>query len=33
ADGPASFNAELTARGGSIVSCDPIYEFTADEIR
>ncbi len=22
ADGPASFNAELTANGGSVVSCD-----------
>ena len=32
-DGPASFNAELTANGGSVVSCDPIYEFSADEIR
>jgi hypothetical protein len=33
ADGPASINAELTASGGSIVSFDPIYEFSADEIR
>ena len=33
ADGPASFNAELTANGGSVVSCDPIYQFTAEEIR
>lgn len=30
--GPASFNAELTARGGSVVSCDPIYEYTAEAI-
>ena len=31
-DGPASFNAEATALGYRIVSCDPIYVFTADEI-
>jgi hypothetical protein len=31
-DGPASFNAETTARGHTIVSCDPIYEFSAAEI-
>lgn len=33
ADGPASFNAELTASGCSVVSCDPIYAFSAREIR
>lgn len=32
-DGPASFNAELTRRGGNIVSVDPLYACTADEIR
>lgn len=32
-DGPASFNAELTARGGSVISIDPIYAFTAADIR
>lgn len=32
-DGPASFNAELTRRGGDIVSVDPMYQFKADEIR
>lgn len=32
ADGPASFNAELTKRGGHVVSVDPIYHFSADEI-
>jgi hypothetical protein len=32
ADGPASFNAELTARGGRVVSVDPIYRFTAAAI-
>ena len=33
ADGPASFNAEMTARGCRVVSCDPIYVFTDHEIR
>lgn len=32
-DGPSSFAAELTARGGTAVSVDPIYRFTADEIQ
>jgi hypothetical protein len=32
-DGPASFNAEATALGHSVVSCDPIYAFSAEEIR
>jgi hypothetical protein len=32
-DGPASFNAEATARGGAVVSCDPLYAFTAEDIR
>lgn len=31
-DGPASFNAELTKRGGAVVSVDPIYAFTAKQI-
>lgn len=31
-DGPASFNAELTQRGRSVVSCDPIYTFTPGQI-
>jgi SAM-dependent methyltransferase len=30
--GPASFNAELTAAGHQVISCDPIYEFSAPEI-
>lgn len=33
ADGPAGFNAELTKRGGRIVSIDPLYQFSRDEIR
>lgn len=31
-DGPASFNSILTKRGGSVVSVDPIYRFSSDEI-
>jgi hypothetical protein len=32
ADGPASFNAEMTRRGNRIVSCDPLYQLTAAQI-
>ncbi len=32
-DGPAGFNAELTYRGGRVTSVDPIYQFSADEIK
>lgn len=32
-DGPASFNAEMTAAGYKVTSVDPIYQFTADEIK
>ena len=32
-DGPASFNAELTANGGHVVSVDPIYAFEAKDIQ
>ncbi|MES1213509.1 MAG: class I SAM-dependent methyltransferase [Singulisphaera sp.] len=31
-DGPASFNAEATALGHAIVSCDPIYAFSGAQI-
>jgi hypothetical protein len=31
-DGPASFNAEATARGHVVVSCDPIYALSGAEI-
>lgn len=31
-DGPASFNAELSKNGGSIVSIDPLYQFNAEQI-
>ena len=30
--GPASFNAEMTQQGYNVISCDPIYQFTAAEI-
>src|ERR1041384_3411481 len=32
ADGPASFNAESTTSGLSVVSCDPLYMFTTEQI-
>jgi hypothetical protein len=31
-DGPASFNAELTQRGGQVISIDPIYQFSQQQI-
>ncbi len=31
-DGPASFNVEMTELGNSVVSIDPIYQFTAAQI-
>jgi hypothetical protein len=31
-DGPASFNAEATQRGHRVVSCDPVYRFSAAQI-
>ncbi len=31
-DGPAGFNAEATRRGAAVISCDPIYAFTKEEI-
>lgn len=33
ADGPAAFNAGMHARGRRVVSVDPIYEFSAGELR
>ena len=33
AAGPASFNAELTAGGYEVTSCDPLYSLPAEEIR
>lgn len=31
--GPASFNCLLTKRGGHVISADPVYHFSAAEIR
>jgi SAM-dependent methyltransferase len=31
-DGPASFNAEMAKLGHSVVSIDPIYQFSAEQI-
>ena len=30
--GPSSFNAEMTDLGNRVISCDPIYRFTAEAI-
>jgi hypothetical protein len=32
-DGPASFNAEATRRGVSVISCDPIYRWDGPLLR
>lgn len=32
-DGPAEFNAELSKRGGTIVSVDPVYMFDVEQIK
>jgi hypothetical protein len=32
-DGPASFNAEMTEQGYSVVSIDPLYQFSAAQIK
>ncbi len=32
-DGPASFNAEMTEKGYSTISIDPIYQFSAEQIK
>ena len=31
-DGPASFNCEATAKGYDVVSFDPVYKFSGEEI-
>jgi len=31
-DGPAGFNAGFARRGGRVVSADPVYRFTAEDI-
>lgn len=32
-DGPAGFNSEMYKRGNKVISCDPIYQFTADQLQ
>jgi hypothetical protein len=32
-DGPASFNVQMSELGKKVVSLDPIYQFTTDQIR
>jgi hypothetical protein len=32
-DGPAAFNAEMARRGKRVVSVDPLYRFSTDEIQ
>lgn len=32
-DGPASFNAEVTAAAGQVISVDPVYAFSGFQIR
>jgi hypothetical protein len=32
ADGPAGFNAEMHRRGRWVISCDPIYRFTKQQL-
>ena len=32
-DGPANFNAEMTELGHSVVSIDPLYQFSAEQIK
>lgn len=31
--GPASFTAEMVHRGGAVIACDPLYHFSAPQIR
>ena len=31
--GPSSFNVEMTKLDGKVISCDPIYQFTVEEIQ
>lgn len=33
AGGPASFNAEMTRQGYQVISCDPLYQFSAKDIK
>jgi hypothetical protein len=31
-DGPAGFNAHMRRRGGRVISCDPLYRFSAQQV-
>src|SRR6266498_772278 len=31
--GPSSFTAELSQRNGHVISCDPLYQYTGQEIQ
>jgi hypothetical protein len=33
ADGPASFNAQMFKRGHRVISCDPLYQFSGQQIQ
>ncbi len=33
ADGPAGFNSRLSFHEGFVISCDPVYRYSGDEIR
>jgi len=32
-DGPAGFNSGMNRHGNKVISCDPIYQFTADQLQ
>ncbi len=32
-DGPASFNAEMYKKGNMVISCDPLYELSRNQIK
>jgi len=32
-DGPAGFNAEMRKQGHRVISCDPLYKYSAEEIK
>jgi SAM-dependent methyltransferase len=33
ADGPANFNVEMLRKGHRVISCDPLYQCTAEQIK
>ena len=32
-DGPASFNTQMLKRGHQVISCDPLYQLSAEQIK